>query len=169
LLIGLLLALGLITGRPAAGSAAGLAAPPPGDGRSTRCAPIDAAQVEALFDRWNRALASADPDAVVALYSPDALLLPTLSPEARRSPARIRDYFVDFLARSPRGRIDSRSIQLGCNSAVDAGTYSFLVTDPAAPTLAPHWVSARYTFVYTLSDGRWLIQHHHSSLQPPAS
>lgn len=84
-------------------------------------------------------------------------------------PAAIRDYFVEFLARSPRGRIDSRSILLGCNSAVDAGTYSFLVRDPSAPAQAPHWVSARYTFVYSLADGRWLIQHHHSSLQPPSS
>lgn len=168
LLIGLLLALSLMTGLPAAGNAADVAAIG-GDASIGRCAPISEADVEALFERWNQALASADPDAVVALYSPDALLLPTLSPEARRSPAAIRDYFVEFLARSPRGRIDSRSILLGCNSAVDAGTYSFLVRDPSAPAQAPHWVSARYTFVYSLADERWLIQHHHSSLQPPSS
>ena len=40
------------------------------------CAPISTGAVEALFDRWNAALASGDPGEVSALYSPDALLLP---------------------------------------------------------------------------------------------
>ena len=107
---------------------------------------------------------------VAALYSDDALLLPTLSAEPRQSHAAIRDYFTNFLARAPRGRIDSRTIQLGCNSAVDAGTYSFLVADPgpAEGTGERHWVSARYTFLYGYRDGEWRILHHHSSLQPPA-
>jgi len=134
------------------------------------CAPISTQQVADLFNRWNDALASGDPEQVAALYSDDALLLPTLSAEPRQSHAAIRDYFTDFLARAPQGRIDSRTIQLGCNSAVDAGTYSFLVADPgpAEGTGERHWVSARYTFLYGYRDGEWRILHHHSSLQPPA-
>jgi len=141
---------------------------------ATACAPISERQVAALFERWNQALASGDPDQVASLYSDDALLLPTLSAEPRRTHAAIRDYFSDFLARAPRGRIDSRMIQLGCNSALDAGTYSFRLRDPADSDGAgrEQWVKARYSFVYTFSPGAgpggWRIQHHHSSLQPPA-
>jgi len=123
------------------------------------CAPINTSEAEALFNRWNGALQTGDPDQVVALYSPDALLLPTLSSEPRRSPAAIRDYFSQFLSHDPRGRIDSRVLQLGCNEVVDAGTYSFWLD-------GDHWVAARYTFVYVFRDGDWRIVHHHSSLQP---
>lgn len=147
---------------------------------ATTCAPISEQQVAALFERWTDALASGDPNQVASLYSDDALLLPTLSAEPRRTHAAIRDYFSDFLARAPRGRIDSRTIRLGCNSALDAGTYSFMLRDPADSAGAgrEQWVKARYSFVYTFSPGagsgdgpgpgEWLILHHHSSLQPQA-
>ena len=123
------------------------------------CAPISTGEVEALFDRWNAALASGDPGQVSALYSPDALLLPTLSPQPRTDPAGIRNYFSGFLAGGPQGRIESRTIQLGCNEALDAGTYSFRFRDG-------HQVQARYTFVYGFDQGEWRIVHHHSSLEP---
>ena len=125
------------------------------------CAPIDAPAVAELFDRWNGALRSGDPAQVSALYSADALLLPTLSNEPRTTPAGIRDYFTGFLAGGPQGHIDSRSLQLGCNEAMAAGTYSFRFADGRQ-------VRARYTFVYVFSDGRWQIQHNHSSLMPSA-
>jgi uncharacterized protein (TIGR02246 family) len=146
--LGLLLGLG---GAPAAAATA------ESDGGS--CAPISEAQAEALFERWNGALQTGDPDQVVALYSPNALLLPTLSAEPRQSPAAIRAYFEQFLSHAPRGRIDSRVLQLGCNELVDAGTYSFWLD-------GDHWVAARYTFVYAFTGGAWRIVHHHSSLVP---
>ena len=123
------------------------------------CAPITGTQAEDLFSRWNSALQTGDPNQVVALYSPDALLLPTLSGQPRQGPAAIRDYFSQFLSHDPQGRIDSRVLQLGCNTVVDAGTYSFWLD-------GDHWVAARYTFVYAFHDGAWRIVHHHSSLQP---
>lgn len=125
------------------------------------CTPIDAPAVAALFDHWNDALRSGDPAQVSALYSADALLLPTLSAEPRTTPDGIRNYFAGFLAGGPQGRIERRSIQLGCNEAMDAGTYSFRFADG-------HVVQARYTFLYVFSEGRWQIQHHHSSLVPEA-
>ena len=129
------------------------------------CAPISRSEVEGLFDHWNAELASGDAARVAALYSDDALLLPTLSNQPRDTPAGIRDYFEGFLARAPRGRIDSRRISLGCNAALDAGTYSFQLTGPGGA--GPEWVQARYTFVYVHGPDGWRIQHHHSSLQPP--
>jgi len=129
------------------------------------CTPISRAEVEGLFDRWNAALASGDAARVAGLYSDDALLLPTLSDQARDNPAAIRDYFEGFLARAPQGRIDSREIRIGCNEALDAGTYSFHLSGHEADS--GDWVHARYTFLYVHGAGGWRIQHHHSSLQPP--
>ena len=124
------------------------------------CSPLDERQVEGLFESWNQALATGDPAQVAQLYGDHALLLPTLSSELRETPEAITDYFNSFLARHPSGSVTHRQIRLGCNGAVDAGTYRFTLHDPEAT------VEARYTFVYGLEDGQWRILHHHSSLQP---
>lgn len=130
------------------------------------CAAVDKTAIESLFDAWNLSLASLDPDVVAQRYWPDAVLLPTVSNTPRTSTAMIRDYFVHFLDKHPRGRIDSRSIQVGCNLALDMGTYTFSVM---APTGATSEVAARYTFVYAFHDGAWKISHHHSSAMPETS
>jgi hypothetical protein len=38
------------------------------------CTKTSTQEIAALFDRWNAALATLDPDKVVALYAPDAVL-----------------------------------------------------------------------------------------------
>jgi uncharacterized protein (TIGR02246 family) len=123
------------------------------------CHTLTRPQVEALFDRWNAALATGDPEQVTALYSKDALLLPTLSDVARTDPEGINDYFQGFLGHDPTGRIDQRVIHSDCNMAIDAGNYSFELDHKG-------WVKARYTFVYAYDNGAWTIEHHHSSLLP---
>ncbi|MDA1247369.1 MAG: SgcJ/EcaC family oxidoreductase [Cyanobacteria bacterium] len=124
------------------------------------CIPLDERQVEGWFESWNQALATGDPVQVAQLYGDHALLLPTLSSELRETPEGITDYFSSFLARHPSGSVTHRQILLGCDEAVDAGTYRFTLHDPEAT------VEARYTFVYGLEDGQWRILHHHSSLLP---
>lgn len=123
------------------------------------CAPATETQVAGLFDRWNDSLRTLDPDQVVANYANDGVLLPTVSNQPRTNPAQIRDYFVKFLKSHPQGRIDSRTIKIGCNVAQDVGTYSFKFKDGKT-------VHARYTYVYEWVDGKWLIAHHHSSAMP---
>jgi uncharacterized protein (TIGR02246 family) len=127
------------------------------------CAPLDKAGVAALFDGWNLALATLDPDAVSRRYWNDAVLLPTTSNTPRTNPAMIREHLVRFLEQRPRGRIDTRTVQLGCNLALDTGTYTFSVMGPSG---ALSEVAARYTFVYAFRDGDWKIAHHHSSAMP---
>ena len=112
---------------------------------------------------FNPASAYRESDAVAQRYWGDAVLLPTVSNTPRTTPAMVRDYFVHFLEKHPRGRIDSRSIQIGCNLAIDMGTYTFSVL---GATGAPGEVAARYTYVYAFRDGEWKILHHHSSAMP---
>lgn len=121
------------------------------------------AQIAALFDQWNAALATGDPNRVAALYAPDAVLLPTLS-DIRTTHAGIVDYFKTFLASKPVGKIQQRYITvLGPTSAVDTGLYEFTLTDKDGTKST---VDARYTFVYALRGGHWLIVNHHSSKVP---
>lgn len=116
-------------------------------------------EVQALFDEWNRALATLDPAKVADRYTTDAVLLPTVSNKVRAGHAEIADYFEHFLKGKPQGQIlDSRVSVLGPDTALDAGTYRF--------TTASGPVDARYTFVYERTNGKWLIKHHHSSAMP---
>ncbi len=75
------------------------------------CATLDAKSVAALFDDWNFALSSLDANQVVQRYWPNAVLLPTVSNTPRTNAAMIGDYFEHFLAKRPRGRIDTRTIR----------------------------------------------------------
>jgi hypothetical protein len=61
----------------------------------------------------------------VALYAEHAVLLPRLSNKPRVTPEENEDYFRHFWANKPSGRIDFRRAQVGCNSLVDTGLYTF--------------------------------------------
>ncbi|MFQ6196326.1 SgcJ/EcaC family oxidoreductase [Streptomyces sp. NPDC000405] len=121
-------------------------------------------EIRELFDRWNAALATLDADRVADLYAPDAVLLPTVSAEIRKTRAARIDYFKHFLENKPVGRIQERVINiLGRTSAIDTGLYQFTLTDKHGHRSK---VDARYTFVYKLRGGKWLIINHHSSKLP---
>jgi uncharacterized protein (TIGR02246 family) len=128
------------------------------------CAPVTQQEITALFERWNASLATHDADKVTTNYAPDAVLLPTVSNRPRTDSAGIKDYFVHFLERNPQGTIDSRTIRIGCNTASDVGTYTFKLSGKTPGTTET--VKARYSFIYELRDGKWVIVHHHSSAMP---
>jgi uncharacterized protein (TIGR02246 family) len=127
------------------------------------CAPTSTPEIAALFDRWNAALATLDPDKVVALYAPEAVLLPTVSNKPRTNHEEIRDYFVHFLEKKPQGKIDFSVIKIGCNIASDTGLYTFTLYDKKGRAKK---MAGRFSFVYEYLNGQWLIEHHHSSAMP---
>ncbi|PPU76510.1 MULTISPECIES: SgcJ/EcaC family oxidoreductase [Xanthomonas] len=124
----------------------------------------EAREVAALFDTWNAALATGNPHKVADLYAPDGVLLPTVSNEVRASREQIEKYFELFLTKKPKGVVNYRTVRLlDDDSAVDAGVYTFTLTDKDGKKSD---VQARYTFVYEKRDGKWLIINHHSSAMP---
>jgi uncharacterized protein (TIGR02246 family) len=123
------------------------------------CATLNAADVATWFDQWNLSLASLNPERVTQRYWQDAVLLPTLSNTPRTSSGMIKEYFEHFLVKHPRGRIDTRTIQLGCNLAIDMGTYTFALMDEQGHASE---VAGRYTFIYQHRGGAWKILHHHT-------
>jgi len=113
-----------------------------------------------LFEAWNAALATRDPDQVTALYAENAVLLPTVSNQVRHNPAEIRDYFVAFLQKSPQGIIDESNINiLSETHATNSGVYTFTFGDGST-------VTARFSYLYVASDTGWKILQHHSSAMP---
>ena len=113
-----------------------------------------------LFDTWNAALATLDPDQVTALYAENAVLLPTVSNQVRHNPAEIRDYFVGFLQKSPQGVIDESNVNiLSETHATNSGVYTFTFGDGST-------VTARFSYLYVASDTSWKILQHHSSAMP---
>lgn len=128
--------------------------------RTESCKQTSEQEIAALFDRWNRSLQTGDSAKVAANYADRSILLATVSNQPRLTPAEKVDYFNHFLKDGPSGKIDFRTIELGCNSAVDAGLYTFTFARTGAV------VKARYTYTYRWDGSQWLITSHHSSAMP---
>ena len=124
--------------------------------------PITEEEVRNLFQLWNSALATEDPDAVAKRYSSKAILLPTVSDVPRTDYGLIKDYFVGFLKKKPQGEILESHVTIGQNWCQDAGIYEFTMGATGDK------VKGRYTFVYVWENGQWKISNHHSSVMPEA-
>ncbi len=123
------------------------------------CVKVNKKDIETLFDRWNNALKTEDAKKVDANYTDNAVLLATVSNKPRVTREERIDYFEKFLEKHPVGQIDSRTIKLGCNKAIDTGLYTFTMDDGKK-------IHARYTFTYRWDGHQWLISSHHSSAMP---
>lgn len=136
--------------------------PRPADGTAHTevCKATTEQEIAGLFDRWNQALASGDAKKVVAYYASRSILLPTVSNKPRLTPEEKEDYFHHFLENQPSGKIDMRHIQIGCNTALDAGLYTFTYAKNGKA------ISGRYSFTYHWDGKDWLITSHHSSAMP---
>jgi uncharacterized protein (TIGR02246 family) len=147
-----------------AGAVAGCVSTSSGPGSapsgSEVCKASNEQEISALFDRWNSSLQTGVPREVVANYAPRSVLLPTVSNKPRLTEAEKEDYFQHFLENKPNGKIDSRTIFIGCNTAVDAGLYTFTFGTTGEQ------VKARYTYTYMWDGKQWLITTHHSSAMP---
>ncbi|GAX12145.1 hypothetical protein FisN_1Hh070 [Fistulifera solaris] len=121
---------------------------------------INPQQVRALFDQWNRALATLDSSRVMDLYSSKASFIPTISGPPRITPGEIRDYYDTFLEFLPRAEILGGRITVGANWAQDTGIYEFTMGADGSKAVA------RYSFIYACENGVWKIVHHHSSVLP---
>ena len=116
-------------------------------------------EITALFDEWNAAIQTGNPKTVAALYESNGILLPTLSNNVRHNHEEIEDYFVHFLSKGPRGKIDESNVRAFGEIAINSGLYTFTFNDKSV-------VRARFTFVYKRRFENWMIVEHHSSAMP---
>jgi uncharacterized protein (TIGR02246 family) len=120
------------------------------------------ADVAAVATTWGQALA--DPEKVSSLYTEDAVLWGTLSPNIRSGRTAVLDYFTGVARALPGIKIDfgHQLVRVYGNAAVNSGYYTFSwVKDGETKTLP-----ARYSFTYVKDGDRWLIVDHHSSALP---
>lgn len=127
--------------------------------KTVECVKVDKQKIESLFDKWNDSLKTGDAKKVSKNYLSDSVLLPTVSNQVRLTDAERIDYFEHFLEKKPVGKIDSRTIRIGCNKAIDTGVYTFTFADNTS-------VKTRYTFTYAWNGKEWKISSHHSSAMP---
>jgi uncharacterized protein (TIGR02246 family) len=120
--------------------------------------------VAAATMKWGETLGQNDPDRVVALYAPDAVLWGTLSPTVRADRAALRDYFVGAFKVLPNLKVTfgEQLIRVYGTTAVNTGYYTFsYVKDGESKTLP-----ARYSFTLIKDGDNWMIVDHHSSAMP---
>ena len=116
---------------------------------------------EALLQQWLSAVSSRRVKAVMSLYAPNALLLPTFG-KAKRG-YELEEYFRRFLAKQNlKGKILSLDATSDGKLCVASGQYEFTYTENGKHQKVP----ARFTFVYQFKNGRWKIIQHQSSVEP---
>jgi uncharacterized protein (TIGR02246 family) len=119
----------------------------------------------AVVERWAAAFRASDVDAIVALYSPDAMFLGTGSRTVVRDTAGIRQYFERaLLTDRPRGAVlESRSVMaLGDGAVVITGLDTTTAVRDGKTITAP----GRVTFVVARRGAEWKIVHFHRSGVP---
>jgi uncharacterized protein (TIGR02246 family) len=121
--------------------------------------------VAAATMKWGETLGQNEPDRVVALYAPDAVLWGTLSPTVRADRAALRDYFVTAFKVLPNLKVafGEQLIRVYGTTAVNTGYYTFSFVKDGEPKTLP----ARYSFTLVKDGENWMIVDHHSSAMPP--
>jgi uncharacterized protein (TIGR02246 family) len=122
-------------------------------------------RLELASDAWTKSFAASDVDAIVKLYSDDALFMGTGSKDVVMQRKAIRRYFEDaLLTRRPRAApISSSHVMVLSDSAV-------LITglNPSTGVLEgkPFSNPERVTFVIAKRGPEWKIVHFHRSTMP---
>jgi uncharacterized protein (TIGR02246 family) len=121
--------------------------------------------VAAATRAWAAAYDSRNPQQILALYAPDAVFWGTSSPTLRDTPALIADYFKNSAAQ-PNARVElgDFKVRVWGDTAASTGSYTFTDMRDGQTVRRP----ARFSFVFRLVNGRWLIVDHHSSSTPAA-
>lgn len=118
-----------------------------------------AEDANAVIDRWSATYSANDRDALVGLYTPDAILLGTTSPIVSKGADGLRTYFEALPGSGRKNAITERyTIVLNDDAVVGTGFYTFT---RAADNDTPR--PSRFTMLVVKRDGKWMIAHHHSS------
>jgi uncharacterized protein (TIGR02246 family) len=125
-------------------------------------APTD--DVGAATQAWVDGMNSHDAERVVALYDAEAVLWGTRSPSLRDTPTTVRDYFTILRSVPPSYKValGEQRIRVYGDIAINTGSYTFTEERDGKTISRP----ARFSFVYRVREGRWLIVDHHSSAVP---
>jgi hypothetical protein len=130
----------------------------------------DKVAVHNAYLNWCTAISEAKgrPSKIAKFYAPDAVLLPTLSPEVLVNRYNgLNAYFAKLTNHSDiRCTPKKLMTQLEGDIAINSGLYNFSYIEKDGSTKI---LRARFTFVYKMKEingKQWLIIEHHSSVLP---
>jgi uncharacterized protein (TIGR02246 family) len=125
-------------------------------------------EVSAVVDRWATAFNANDVDALVDLYTPDAILVGSTGLARHAGRDAIRGYFARLANSGDKVVIEDRKIvSLGDNIAYATGFYEFSAMREGDLKKS----KAGFSMIFVKQGNDWLIAHHHSSVRsspPPA-
>ncbi|RVU51060.1 DUF4440 domain-containing protein [Pseudomonas syringae pv. syringae] len=122
------------------------------------------AGAKAALYRWAATVATRNVDSVLALYAPDAILVPTLSNEVRDCDDSRRSYFENFLGNDGLVcdiQVFKKRLSRKLGTVVVGGLYTFVFRQDGDQRVVP----ARFLFTFERIEGEWLITGHHSSIE----
>jgi uncharacterized protein (TIGR02246 family) len=124
-----------------------------------------AKDVEATTQQWIAAFNRKSAAEIVALYAKDAVFFGTTSPVLRDKPELVQDYFKSIGdAGDATISMGDHRVQVFGDVAINTGFYTRTALQNGKEVKSP----ARFTFVYQLRQGKWMIVEHHSSVLPEA-
>jgi uncharacterized protein (TIGR02246 family) len=117
-----------------------------------------------VVEQFKQAFDASDVAGVVKLFSPDAILLGTVSPKIATTTAEIDQYFQQLRQSMPRSIMieEHSTVVISENAVLFAGFDTFSLTRDGKAVEAP----ARFTLLIMKGDQGWRIRHFHSSLRP---
>ena len=122
-----------------------------------------AEDANAVVARWAATFSANDAEAILKLYTPDAILLGTVSPIISDTPEARRAYFSRLPGSGNKSAIgEHRTIVLNDNAVLLSGFYDFTIVQNGKPVDSP----ARFSMLVVKRGSEWLIAHHHSSQKP---
>ena len=118
-----------------------------------------------ILDKWMQAVNSADADAILNLYDPNAVLIPTFSNRVLNTPEKLRDYFEALGSRPELSiALHEKTLitqELGNQVYVLGGIYNWrFAVDGEVLNF-----EARFSYVMDLAKPAPIV-HHHSSQIP---
>ena len=119
--------------------------------------------VQLALSEWKAAVESASLDDIMKLYDKNAIMISTFAQEPLTKHEQIIGYFKKVIV-NPDIKVDIEDShpRIFGNVAVNSGSYTLSYTQEGETVSIP----ARYSFVYVLQGGKWLIVDQHSSRVP---
>jgi uncharacterized protein (TIGR02246 family) len=122
-----------------------------------------AEDANALVDRWAATYSANDPDAVLQLYTDDAVFLGTVSPIIADNAEGRRAYFARLAGTGNKSSIaERRTLVISDTAVLVTGFYDFTLMQDGKAVAS----LARFTMLLVKRGDGWRIAHHHSSARP---
>jgi uncharacterized protein (TIGR02246 family) len=124
-------------------------------------------EIKAVINQWLSNVNDERLSDVVAMYAPNAILLPTLSDRICVGREEIQQYFIKFLGKEElNGRITKMYVQIADDTAIASGMGVFQYRNESKKNSRQVEVDFRYSFVVQKGQDGWHILNHHNSLVP---